>query len=255
MCIFEAVAIPTLATAAATKAAAASTFGFGVGVGSSYAAATAATTITGAAAAKAVAAGTATWAMSPAFAFMSNLAIAGSAINSIASPVMQYMGQQQQAKYQEQLYDYNKQVAETNLASQYAMLSRRQSEEQRKFGQEMGIIARRGAETRATALVSSVESGVSGLSVDSLMNNYYRQQSEYLTTTQQQAKASLFQSEMEKQQARSGYQGQVLSAMPTAPGGSAVALGLGVAGGLSGLYSDVYLNTTDRQTLRSALRI
>jgi len=193
--------------------------------------------------------------MSPAFAFMSNLAIAGSAISAVGMPVMQYMGQQQQAKYQEQLYDYNKQVAETNLASQYAMLSRRQSEEQRKFGQEMGIIARRGAETRATALVSSVESGVSGLSVDSLMNNYYRQQSEYLTTTQQQAKASLFQSEMEKQQARSGYQGQVLSAMPTAPGGSAVALGLGVAGGLSGLYSDVYLNTTDRQTLRSALRI
>jgi hypothetical protein len=205
--------------------------------------------------AAAAAAGTAAWAVSPAFAFMSNLAIAGSAISSVAMPVMQYMGQQQQANYQEQLYEYNRQVAETNLASQYAMLSRQQAEEQKKFGQEMGIIARRGAEARATALVSSVESGVSGLSVDSLMNNYYRQQSEYLTTTQQQAKASMFQSEMQKQQARAGYQGQVLSAMPTAPGGSPLALGLGVAGGLSSLYSDVYLNTTDRQTLRSALRI
>ena len=255
MCIFEAVAVPTLATAAATKAAAASTFGFGLGVGSSYAAATAATTITGAAAGSAVAAGTATWAMSPAFAFMSNLAVAGSAINAIAGPAMQYMGQQQARAYQEKLYDYNKQVAETNLASQYMMLSRRQAEEQRKFGEEMGIIAQRSAQARATALVSSVESGVSGLSVDSLMNNYYRQQSEFMSQTQQQQKAALFQTEMQKEQARSGYQGQVLSAMPTAPGGSPLALGLGITGGLSGLYSDVYMNNADRQTLRTALRI
>ena len=255
MCIFEAVAVPTLATAAATKAAAASTFGFGLGVGSSYAAATAATTITGAAAGSAVAAGTATWAMSPAFAFMSNLAVAGSAINAIAGPAMQYMGQQQARAYQEKLYDYNKQVAETNLASQYMMLSRRQAEEQRRFGEEMGIIAQRSAQARATALVSSVESGVSGLSVDSLMNNYYRQQSEFMSQTQQQQKAALFQTEMQKEQARSGYQGQVLSAMPTAPGGSPLALGLGITGGLSGLYSDVYMNNADRQTLRTALRI
>ena len=193
--------------------------------------------------------------MTAAQAMMANLAVGMSVASAIGMPIIQYMGQQQQAKYQEQLYEYNKTVAEGNAMSQYAAISRRQAEEQRRFGQEMGIIARRGAEARATALVSSVESGVSGLSVDSLMNNYYRQQSEYLTTTQQQAKASMFQSEMEKQQARSGYQGQVLSAMPTAPGGSPLALGLGVAGGLSGLYSDVYLNTMDRQTLRSALRI
>ncbi len=211
--------------------------------------------IGGSAASAAAAAGTAAWAMSPAMAFMSNLAIAGSAVSAVAGPAMQYMGQQQQAKYQEQLYEYNKTVAEGNAMSQYAAISRRQAEEQRRFGQEMGIIARRGAEARSTALVSSVESGVSGLSVDNLMNNYYRQQSEYLTTTQQQAKASMFQSEMAKQQARAGYQGQVLSAMPTASGGSPLALGLGVAGGLSGLYSDVYLNTMDRQTLRAALRI
>lgn len=234
MCIFEAAAVATAA-------------GFG--------GAATATTLTGTAASAAVAAGTATWAMSPAFAFMSNLAIASSAATAVLSPVMQYMGQQQQANYQEELYNYNKQVAEGNLAQQYMMLSRQQAEEQRKFGEEMGVIAKRGAQARATAMVSSIESGVTGLSVDSLMSNYYRQQSEYLSTTQQQAKATLFQSEMQKEQARAGYQGQVLSAMPSAPGGSGLALGLGVAGGLSGLYSDIYLNTTDRQTLRSALRI
>jgi hypothetical protein len=256
MCIFAAVpAAAAVGTAAAGTAAASTAAATAAGLSAMSAASFGGAAVGGVAASTAAAAGTAAWAMSPAFALMSNLAIAGSAISSVAMPVMQYMGQQQQANYQEQLYEYNRQVAETNLASQYAMLSRQQAEEQRRFGQEMGIIARRGAETRATALVSSVESGVSGLSVDSLMNNYYRQQSEYLTTTQQQAKASLFQSEMQKQQARAGYQGQVLSAMPTAPGGSPLALGLGVAGGLSGLYSDVYLNTTDRQTLRSALRI
>jgi hypothetical protein len=266
MCIFEAVAVTTAAGAASTAAAttaglsALSAGAFGGAAVGGVAASTAATaaagaTLTGAAATSAVAAGTATWAVSPAFAFMSNLAIAGSAINAIAGPAMQYMGQQQAKAYQEQLYDYNKQVSEQNLSQQYMMLSRRQAEEQRKFGEEMGIIAQRSAQARATALVSSVESGVSGLSVDSLMNNYYRQQSEFMSQTQQQQKAALFQTEMQKEQARSGYQGQVLSAMPTAAGGSPLALGLGITGGLSGLYSDIYMNNTDRQTLRTALRI
>lgn len=188
-------------------------------------------------------------------AFMSNLAIAGTAISAIATPLMQYQGQQQAKSYQEQLYNFNQQVAEQNLSQQYMMLSRRQAEEQRKFGEEMGIIAQRSAQARSTALVSSVESGVSGLSVDSLMDNYYRQQSQFLSQTQQQAKAALFQTEMQKEQARTGYQGQVVSALPTAAGGSPLALGLGITGGLSGLYSDIYMNNTDRQTLRTALRI
>lgn len=236
MCIFEAVA-----TVTATSI----TSGMGA-VGS---------TLAGSAASAAVSAGTAAWALSPAMAFMSNLAIAGTAISSIATPLMQYQGQQQAKSYQEQLYNFNQQVAEQNLSQQYMMLSRRQSEEQRKFGEEMGIIAQRSAQARSTALVSSVESGVSGLSVDSLMDNYYRQQSQFLSQTQQQAKAALFQTEMQKEQARTGYQGQLVSALPTAAGGSPLALGLGIAGGLSGLYSDVYMNNTDRQTLRTALRI
>lgn len=236
MCIFEAVA-----TVTATSI----TSGMGA-VGSALA---------GSAASAAVSAGTAAWALSPAMAFMSNLAIAGTAISSIATPLMQYQGQQQAKSYQEQLYSYNQQVAEQNLSQQYMMLSRRQSEEQRKFGEEMGIIAQRSAQARSTALVSSVESGVSGLSVDSLMDNYYRQQSQFLSQTQQQAKAALFQTEMQKEQARTGYQGQLVSALPTAAGGSPLALGLGITGGLSGLYSDVYMNNADRQTLRTALRI
>lgn len=254
MCIFEAVAVTT-----ATTAAAGALPMVVPGIGAMAAAAPmvipAGTAIGGAAATSAVAAGTAAWAMAPAMAFMSNLAIAGSAVNAIATPLMQYQGQQQARSYQEQLYSYNQQVAEQNLSQQYMMLSRRQAEEQRKFGEEMGIIAQRSAQARSTALVSSVESGVSGLSVDSLMDNYYRQQSQFLSQTQQQAKASLFQTEMQKEQARTGYQGQVLSAMPTAAGGSPLALGLGVAGGLSGLYSDIYMNSTDRQTMRAALRI
>lgn len=262
MCIFAAVpaaaaagtaaagsAAAGAAAVAATTATASSVFGFGAGIGSSFAAASSGI------AAGAAAAGTTAWALSPAMAFMSNLAIAGTAISSIATPLMQYQGQQQAKSYQEQLYNFNQQVAEQNLSQQYMMLSRRQSEEQRKFGEEMGIIAQRSAQARSTALVSSVESGVSGLSVDSLMDNYYRQQSQFLSQTQQQAKAALFQTEMQKEQARTGYQGQLVSALPTAAGGSPLALGLGIAGGLSGLYSDVYMNNADRQTLRTALRI
>jgi hypothetical protein len=184
-------------------------------------------------------------------AFAANAALAISAATAVATPIMQYQQQSAVADYQRRLYEYNEQIADKNLMQQYAAISKRQQEETKRFSQEMDIIRRQATEARATALVSSIEGGVSGLSVDSLMGNYYRREADYLATTQDQMKASMFQLEMAKEQARSGYQGNVLSMLPSAPGGSLAALGLGIAGGASSLYSDLYINNYDRNTTRT----
>lgn len=176
-------------------------------------------------------------------AFAANAALAVSAVTAVATPIMQYQQQNAVAEYQRKLYDYNEEIANNNLMQQYAAVSRRQQEETKKFSQEMDIIRKRSAEARATALVSSVEGGVTGVSVDSMMNNYYRREADYLASTQDQMRASMLQLEMSKEQARTGYQGNVLSALPSSPGGSLAGLGLGIAGGVGGLYSDLYIRT------------
>ncbi|CAB4140457.1 hypothetical protein UFOVP403_27 [uncultured Caudovirales phage] len=184
-------------------------------------------------------------------AFSANAALAISAVTAVATPIMQYQQQNATADYQKRIYEYNEQIADNNLMQQYSAISRRQQEESKKFAQEMSIISRRGAEARSTALVSAVEGGVSGLSVDALMGNYYRQQADYLQTTQDQMRANLFQLEQQKEQARYGYQGNVLSMLPSSPGGSLAGMGLGIAGGAAGLYSDLYINQYDRNTTRT----
>jgi len=188
-------------------------------------------------------------------AFLANAALAISAATAVATPIMQYQQQNAVAEQQRKVYEYNEQIADNNLMQQYSAISRRQQEESKKFAQEMNIISRRGAEARSTALVSAVEGGVSGLSVDALMGNYYRQQAEYLQTTQDQMRANLFQLEQQKEQARYGYQGNVLSMLPSAPGGSLAGLGLGIAGGAAGLYSDLYINTQDRNSVRTVFNV
>ena len=187
-------------------------------------------------------------------AFLANAALAISAVTAVATPIMQYQQQQATADYQQRIYKYNEEIAGNNLLQQYSAISRRQQEESKKFAQEMNIISRRGAEARSTALVSAVEGGVSGLSVDALMCNYYRQQAEYLQTSQDQMRANLFQLEQQKEQARYGYQGNVLSMLPSSSGGSLAGLGLGIAGGAAGLYSDLYINNYDRDTTRTIFR-
>ena len=188
-------------------------------------------------------------------AFLANAALAISAATAVATPIMQYQQQNSVAEQQRKVYEYNEQIADNNLMQQYSAISRRQQEESKKFAQEMNIISRRGAEARSTALVSAVEGGVSGLSVDALMGNYYRQQAEYLQTTQDQMRANLFQLEQQKEQARYGYQGNVLSMLPSSPGGSLAGLGLGIAGGAAGLYSDLYINTQDRNSVRTVFNV
>jgi hypothetical protein len=217
-------------------------------------------TMTGAAATSAVAAGTAAWSISPLAALGMNAAIGTTIVSGLGTPIYSYFAQQdaanKQASYQNSMYAANKQIAEQSLLSQYADVSMRQQQEAEKAAQEMGVIAAQAREARSTALTSSMESGVSGLSVDNLMADYFRKESSALVTTQKQLKNTLFQFERTKTGLGAEYQARVLGMTPQpVEYPSIVATGLRVGGAAAGIYSDLYMNTQDRQILRTGLRI
>lgn len=185
-----------------------------------------------------------------------NAAITASIVASVAAPIMSHVGQQQfasqQAAYQQQMYDMNKEIADQALASQYAGISRRQVEEQRKAAMEMEAISSQAAQARAIAGASAAESGVSGLSVDMLMNDYFRREYGFMTATQEQLRGTLFQLEQAKEGARSEYQGRVMSMTPQpVQYPSILATGIGVVGGLASSAGTMYFNTFDRSVVRA----
>ena len=193
-------------------------------------------------------------------ALMANAAVGTALTSAIATPIYGYVAQQQavsaQMDYQNQMYAANQKIAQQSLLSQYADISLRQQQEQQKAAEEMRIISTQAQQARATAKASAMESGVAGLSVESLMNDYYRREAGALMATQQQLRGSLFQLEQAKRGMGAEYQGRVLSMTPKPiQGPSLISTGLELGGSLAGMYSTMYRNTIDRQTLQTSLRI
>lgn len=189
-------------------------------------------------------------------AFAMNAAITASLISAIATPVMSHVAQQQQAnameEHQRRMYEVNKEIADRALVSQYTSLTKRQAEEQEKAAQEMQTISRQARMARSTATVSAAESGVSGLSVDNLMNDYFRKEFDFMTASQQQLRGTLFQLDLGKEQAKAEYQGRVMSMTPQPVNQpSALATGISVFGGVAGQAGSLYMNSFDREILRA----
>lgn len=109
---------------------------------------------------------------------MCNLALAGLALGA-GSAGASFLGQRQQAK-QQMAYQRQASIAEQKRAPQEQMSIRmRQGQEQEATAREVNEITNKAREASATALVSAGESGVSGLSVDALLNDYSRQEAAY----------------------------------------------------------------------------
>lgn len=189
-------------------------------------------------------------------AFTLNAALTASLVASIATPVMSHVAQQQQAsameEHQRRMYEVNKEIADRALVSKYTMISKRQAEEQDVAAQEISKISRQARIARSMAAVSAAEAGVTGLSVDNLMNDYYRKEFDFMTATQQQLRGTLFQLDMSKKEAVSEYQGRVMGATPQPVAyPSALATGISVAGGVAGNLGSMYMNSFDREILRA----
>jgi hypothetical protein len=104
---------------------------------------------------------------------------ATSAAIGVASSGLQYVGQRQQAKAQEQ---YQKQAAAAErqrFLQEQTSLRMRQAQEQEAVGRELEQVSRKSQAALARARVSAGEAGVAGASVQALMDDYMRQEAGY----------------------------------------------------------------------------
>ena len=100
---------------------------------------------------------------------------------------VQYAGQQKQAKQQQR---YQAQAAEAErqrFIQEQSAMRMRQAQEQEAMNTELGDIALKSREALSRAGVSAGEAGVSGASVDALLDDYTRQEADYrVALTRQQ---------------------------------------------------------------------
>lgn len=181
---------------------------------------------------------------------------------SIASGIAGYQAQSQAAAEQERYQNemvlarnaqirQNEQLAAQAYLDQSNQLRLRQSEETAAASQKMQQNSLDAAQARATARVSAGEAGVAGLSIDSLLNDYYRQEGFYNDSVRQNLEWSNRQTEEDLKGTRASAIQNVLSVTPYIPDPitrpSGLAATLGIAGDVLRTTSTAY--TAYRSTL------
>lgn len=165
------------------------------------------------------------------------------AISSVTGAVVGFTTQSQaaaaQRQYQQQVYEQTRTLAIGNLTQQFASITERQVEEQRKAAQEISQIVQQARQARASAYASSLEAGVSGLSVDALLDEYSRRESLFIQRTQQQERAVLSQLSNEAMGLSYQATGAVVGKTPQPVSGpSPLALAANVAGAAFSYFGD-----------------
>jgi len=95
---------------------------------------------------------------------------------SAGSAVMGFGAQQSEYEAQQQNYKNNRIEANRAAVDQYASTQNRQLQEAKASSQDLQDLNREALQGRATANVAAGEAGVTGLSVDALINDYYGQE-------------------------------------------------------------------------------
>ena len=158
-------------------------------------------------------------------------------IASIATTALSIRGQQQaakaQAKYQKQASE-----AEAKRASQQMSAERIQEAFQNEErAKEIQLAAKKAKEARARATVAAGESGVAGLSVDALLNDFTRQEATYRFGLQRQGKQTAVARDLRlKDMGLQSYNTQIAINKPIEQPDYAGSIASGVSTGLS-LYS------------------
>jgi precorrin-3B methylase len=110
-----------------------------------------------------------------------------SAIVGGAQTVSSIAGQRQQARMQEQAQRTATQQERQRYLAEVSAMRTQQQQEMIARAQRIQEASRKAMEARATARVSAGESGVSGLSIDALLGDLTRKESEYTFSEQRQA--------------------------------------------------------------------
>ncbi|HWJ86588.1 MAG TPA: hypothetical protein VNS12_00780 [Pelagibacterium sp.] len=159
-----------------------------------------------------------------------------------AQSVVQYAGEVQAYNEHEQCRLDNRRRAEEDTRQQYNANLTRVLQEQDAMGAEKAAVSRDARAARARATVAAGESGVSGLSVDALLRDFYGQEGAYTDRLDEQVEWTTRQLQYEQQGIRAAGEGKA-NAVPKGTKPSFFAAGLRIAG--AGLDS---VNSYNRMT-------
>jgi hypothetical protein len=112
--------------------------------------------------------------------------VGGSVVSGVASPLVGYMGQRQQAKQQAAFQAQAAAAERQRFMQEQTSLRMRQAQEQEAVGRELEQVSRKSQEALSRARVSAGEAGVAGASVQALMDDYVRQEAGYRAATLRQ---------------------------------------------------------------------
>jgi hypothetical protein len=161
--------------------------------------------------------------------------IGASTVAGIASPLMSYAGQRQQAKAQAAYQAQSIAAAQKKEGFQRTSQLLESQQKKMALAQETSKITKAAQEKLASATVSAGEAGVSGLSVQALMDDYVRQQAGLQAAVTTQEKLYGLQTGMSLQQIGLASQQEILGLSQPINRPSLLLSGLqAVSGGLSG---------------------
>ncbi len=154
---------------------------------------------------------------------------------SVGSSIAGYAGQRQQAKAQAAYQAQSIAAAQRKAGFQRTSQLLESQQKKLALAQESEKITKKARETLASATVSAGEAGVSGLSVQALMDDYVRQQAGLQAAVTTQEKLYGLQTGMGLQQLGLASQQEILGLSQPISKPSLLTAGLGaVSGGLSG---------------------
>lgn len=117
-------------------------------------------------------------------------------------------------KYQQQVYNSNKELADANAVRAYGALQRRANEETALASKSIENVTKQAQAARAAALVASGESSTGGASVSQVYQDFARQEAEYTGTVIRQRVFNTTQLNAEAKAVQLGQQAQILNATP-----------------------------------------
>lgn len=120
----------------------------------------------------------------------------------------------QQEIAQKRLFNANRKVANASAINQYQAILDRQRQEAAAAAQGIQKAASGARKTIASARVAAGEAGVAGLSVDALVGDFERTESEYQRSVIRNKAFVDTQLTSQLEAVRLGQQGQILSALP-----------------------------------------
>lgn len=153
----------------------------------------------------------------------------------VGSAILGYAGQRQQAKAQAAYQAQSIAAAQRKAGFQRTSEILEAQQKRLALAQETGKITKAAREKLASATVSAGEAGVSGLSVQALMDDYVRQQAGLQAAVTTQEKLYGLQTGMNLQQIRLASEQEILGLSQPIERPSLLTAGLGaISGGLSG---------------------